>query len=149
MFLRLLTAFFAFSLMPAACLLAQTAGIDSTAVPLISDGPANPADPNTWFGDEAFITSIQAALTLLLSLFAGKFPGLSKIPTAWLRTVVVALAVVAISITGGWQSFDGNIIKYLLNTFLTGSVAGFAYEGLKFLLGLFGVKFSSLKPSAG
>lgn len=94
------------------------------------------------------VEALTVAITVILSFLAGLIPGIKNIKASWLRSVAVGFIVVVASVSFklGWfnQASFGVILTTLFPTF---AYSGTVWEGLKFLLGLFGLDIKNLRPS--
>ena len=134
-------------------LCAVLAGPDSLGAAIDGLGVVNYGDPASFVTPEA-TNSVEVAITVLLGLFAGAFPGLKRIPTTFVRSAAAALLVAGGAATFKLGFLSAGSFEYVLQQFLPNfAYAGLVYNVLKYglpvigkLLGKDWTFFQSIKP---
>lgn len=99
------------------------------------------------FTDPGNVSLLATAITTLIAYFSGAVPGLRTIKAAYLRTAVVSLVVVAGAATFKLGFLTEDTFQFVLKNALPNfAYAGILWEGIKFILRLFGI---DLKNVAG
>jgi hypothetical protein len=99
-------------------------------------------NPGTYVGDGNF-NLLQVGLTILLSYLTSLFPAAAKLKP-YIRAATVALLVTGSFIIFKVGAINGETFALILATFLPNfAYSGILWEGLKFLLGLVGIKLKS------
>ena len=105
------------------------------------------ADPVTVVSAEN-VEALTVAITVILSFLAGLIPGIKNIKASWLRSVAVGFIVVVASVSFKLGWFNQASFSVILTTlFPTFAYSGTVWEGLKFVLGLFGLDIKNLRPA--
>ena len=93
------------------------------------------------------VEALTVAITVILSFLAGLIPGIKNIKASWLRSIAVGFIVVVASVSFKLGWFNQESFTVILTTlFPTFAYSGTVWEGLKFVLGLFGVDVKNLRP---
>ena len=102
--------------------------------------------PETYVGSDN-LGVLQVALTVLLSYLTSMFPALSRFKP-YLRAAAVALLVTGAFVIFKIGAANEETFKVILATFLPNfAYSGFAWEALKWLLGLLGVNIKPPTPA--
>ena len=113
---------------------------------LLAQDTIDVSDPSTYVG-EGNLNLLQVALTVLLSYLTGLFPSLAKFKP-YVRAGAVALLITGAFVIFKIGAFNEESFKLVLATFLPNfAYSGFAWEALKWLLGLLGVNIKPPTPA--